>query len=105
MHTGGRFVQNMSVHWCSIWSDKQHIWWDIVLCPTVLHWTVIFIDLQLGVNYKLFITDKQMDRYCKQILATVYEMLDGINGDLINTQRKYKQTDIMPLQSPLLLSM
>ena len=27
-------------HWCSIWLDKQHIWWDIVVCPTVIFHTV-----------------------------------------------------------------
>ena len=26
---------NMSQNWCSIWLDKKHIWWDIVLYPTV----------------------------------------------------------------------
>ena len=38
MH-GWMFCPNTSQHWCSIWLDKQHIWWDIVLCPTVIFHT------------------------------------------------------------------
>ena len=30
-------------HWCSIWLDKQHIWWDIVLCPTVIFHTGTYL--------------------------------------------------------------
>ena len=26
-------------HWCSIWLDKQHIWWDSTLCPTAIFHT------------------------------------------------------------------
>ena len=26
---GWMFCPNTSQHWCSIWLDKQHIWWDI----------------------------------------------------------------------------
>ena len=30
--------------WCSIHSDKQHFWWDIVLCPTVIFHTDVQIN-------------------------------------------------------------
>ena len=51
------FCPNTCQHWCSIWSDKQHIRWDIVLCPTVVFHTVFFCLLYHDTFLALKVTE------------------------------------------------